>query len=71
MQNEEHHAQAGSEFGEGSQQSYGVGSATDSDSDAFAGTDEAMLAEVGFERLEHGNIIAEEQVWISQNGKEG
>ena len=40
----EHYAEARGKFGEGSQQSYGVGAAADGHTDALAGTDETMLA---------------------------
>jgi hypothetical protein len=59
MEDEEHYAEAGREFGKGSQQSYGVGAAADGHADALAGTDEAMLAQVLFEAVKHRNIIAE------------
>ena len=51
VEDEEHDAEAGSKFGEGSQQSYGIRAAADGHADALARTDEAMLAQIVFERL--------------------
>ena len=62
MEDKEHHSEAGSQFGEGSEQSHGIGAAADGHADALAGTDEAMLAQIMFERLKHRNIITEERV---------
>ena len=59
MEDEEHHSEAGGKFGEGSQQSHGIGAAADGHADALAWTDEAMLAQIMFERLKHRNIITE------------
>ncbi len=46
MEDEEHYAEAGGEFGKGSQQSYGISAAADGKADALAGTNEAMFAQV-------------------------
>lgn len=59
VKDEEHQSETGGQFGQGSQQGYGVGSATDSHTDALARADETMPAQITFERLEHRNIIAE------------
>jgi hypothetical protein len=72
VEDEEHHSEAGSQFSEGSQQSHGIGAAADGHADALAWTDQAMLAQMMFERLKHRNIITEERVrgfgTVQQNG---
>jgi len=59
MEDDGYDAELGSERGEGAQQGHGVSAAADGDSDALARSDEAMLAQVALERVEHGNMIAE------------
>jgi hypothetical protein len=72
VEDEEHHSEAGGQLGEGSQQSHGIGAAADGYADALAWTDEAMLAQMMFERLKHRNIITEARVRgfgsVPQNG---
>ncbi len=61
MEDEGHYAKDGGEFSKGPQQSDGISSAADGEADALAGMDESMLAQVAFEAVEHGNMIAEVQ----------
>ena len=70
MKDEGHDAETGGKFGESSQEGYGIRAAADGHADALARTDETMLAQMLFERLEHRNIITEWRVGGLDAGRE-
>ncbi len=59
MEDDGHDSQRRGESGKRPQESDGIRTAADGHADALAGTDQAMLAQIAFERLQHGNMIAE------------
>jgi hypothetical protein len=61
-------AQRGCKAGKRPQQGNGVSASADGHTKALAGMDEAMLAQVLFKRLQHGNIIAERRLWPIAEG---
>jgi hypothetical protein len=50
MEHKRHYSQAGSKLDEGAQQCHGISASADGHANAFAGTDQTMLAYVKFER---------------------
>ncbi len=58
MKDEGDDAESGCEFGEGTEEGDGIGASADGHTDALAGRDEVMLAQVGFKRAEHGSMIS-------------
>jgi hypothetical protein len=59
VEDERHYSEGRSKFGNGAQQGDGVSAATYGEADALAGANQAMLAQILFERLQHRNIIAD------------
>ena len=59
MEDDGHDSQRRGESGKSPHKSDGISAAADGHADALAGTDEAMLAQIAFERVQHGNMIAE------------
>ncbi len=68
MEDDGHDAQCRGELGQSPQQSHGISAATYGYADALAGSDEAMLAQVALQRLEHRNMIAEADAGMGRAG---